>query len=309
MRLRPRAAFAAALLSAALLAAAVATGALAPSPLAAWRAAGGGPPAPEGSGGADRAGPERDPGTARPGGAGSVEVVVHTPGFWSWAMLDRSTGVIVSGPGEPEATLSTESMIKVWIVADRLRTLSEAGIAVPEPELALARVAIRDSDDQAAETLYRVGGGDAVIERLIRVCGLTGTTAYPGWWSRTEMSATDAVRMGLCVADGRAAGPDWTDWLLEEMRQVRGGTAAADQPHGGRWGIIDALPADQAARLAIKNGWTPILADGTWHVNCLAIADSWIMAVQARYPIELGLDHGAWVCAEVAGQLLGRPES
>jgi hypothetical protein len=90
-------------------------------------------------------------------------------------------------------------------------------------------------------------------------------------------------------------------------RSYAGGTtAAADQPGGGRWGIIDALPAKQAATVAIKNGWTPIWADGTWHLNCLAIADSWILAVEARYPVSLGLDHGARVCRTVAEQLLSR---
>jgi hypothetical protein len=232
-------------------------------------------------------------------------VSIDTPGYWSWALLDRATLEITGGPDRRPGTSSTESMIKVWIVADRLRTYDESGEQPPEQVLALASSAIRDSDDEAAETLYRDGGGDDVIRRLIATCELADTTAYPDWWSRTQMSARDAVRMGLCLADGRAAGPRWTEWVLAEMRQVRGTTDPADQPYGGRWGIIDALPPDQQDRLAIKNGWTPIWSDGTWHISCLAIAEDWILAVQTRYPVDLGLDHGAGICHDVARQALG----
>lgn len=247
--------------------------------------------------------PEPAVSPGRPVPAGSVPVAVETPGYWSWAALDRTTGLLAGGP-DPAGANTTESMIKVWIVADHLRRHAERGTRPPARILRLARAAIRHSDDRAAETLYVEAGGDASITRLIDICGLTGTIIYPGWWSRTEMTARDAVRMGLCLADGRAAGPEWTGWVLEEMRQVRGTIDPIDQPHGGRWGIIDALPAEVADRVAIKNGWTAIDADRTWHVNCLAIAVDWILAVQARYPVDLGLAHGAGICRDVATQVL-----
>lgn len=237
--------------------------------------------------------------------AGPVPVAVESPGFWSWAVLDRATGQIAGRQGRT-GTNTTESMIKAWIVADHLRRYVERGEQPPRRVRELGRAAIRHSDDAAAQTLYVEGGGDQVIQRLIDFCGLTGTTIYPGWWSRTEMTARDAVRMGLCLADGRAAGPEWTGWVLAQMRQVRGTVDPADQPHGGRWGIIDALPAALAGQVAIKNGWTAIAADRSWHVNCLAIAPEWILAVQARYPVGLGLAHGAGVCRDVARQVLTR---
>lgn len=241
----------------------------------------------------------------QPAPAEPIPVVVQTPGYWSWAALDRATGQLAGGP-DPAGTNTTESMIKAWIVADHLRRHTGRGARPPARILRLARAAIRHSDDMAAQTLYVEGGGDAVTARLIDICGLTSTTIYPDWWSRTEMTARDAVRMGRCLADGRAAGPEWTDWVLGEMRRVRGTIDPADQPHGGRWGIIDALPAELAERVAIKNGWTPIGADRSWHVNCLAIAADWILAVQARYPVDLGLAHGAGICRDVAAQVLAR---
>lgn len=241
----------------------------------------------------------------------TVDVTVEIDGFLSWAMLDRANGTTHTSPNATE-TSSTESMIKVWLVADHLRQVAERGARPEDRDLRDAQLAIRDSHNAAAQRLYVAGGQDAMVERMIEICGLTETfipEGGSGWWSRTQMSAVDATRLGQCVADGAAAGPDWTDWLLAEMRTVRGSTADADQRpdenfEGGRWGIIDGLPEPVVARgVAIKNGWTRIGADSSWHLNCLAITDEWVMAVMMRYPAEYSLDYGAQRCASVATQL------
>jgi hypothetical protein len=236
--------------------------------------------------------------------AGPVEVSVD--GFAAWALLDRETGR-VAGSDNMAATSSTESMIKIWLVSDYLRRTGQ-----PSAErLAQASTAIRDSDDDAAQSLYLAGGGDEVVQRMVSMCKLTDTSvARPGWWSYTQMSPRDAVRLGECVKNGTAAGPKWTAWVLEEMTQVRGTTAAKDQHEtsgGGRWGIVDGLPDEIVKRgVAIKNGWTPIVADGNWHVNCLAVADDWVLAVMLRYPTDRGLDYGANVCRTITEQLVRR---
>lgn len=242
-----------------------------------------------------------------------VTVDVPIDGFLSWAMWHRPSGQELAAPNATE-TSSTESMIKAWIVSDYLRRATEQG-AEPSPEsLRDARLAIRDSHNLAAERLYAAGGRDAVVNRLIDICGLADThipVGGSGWWSRTQMSARDAVRMGTCIADGTAAGPEWTEWVLDEMRSVRGTTAEADQRaeegfEGGRWGIIDGLPEPVREQgVAIKNGWTRIGATSSWHLNCLAIADDWVIAVMMRYPAEYSLDYGAERCASVASQLVG----
>jgi hypothetical protein len=143
---------------------------------------------------------------------------------------------------------------------------------------------------------------------MISMCGLTDTTWYDGWWSRTEMSPLDAVRLGRCVADGTAAGPTWTPWVLAQMRAVQGGVEDQQETTGGgRWGIIDGVPAAEAGALAIKNGWTAIGSDGDWHVNNLAISDDWVLAVMVRYPIAKGLQYGADVCSTLARQVITGP--
>lgn len=230
--------------------------------------------------------------------------------YFSWALLDRKTGKL-EGRTPPTATNSTESMIKVWLVSDFLRRIAEANRTPSDQDLKTASTAIRDSNDYSASSLYKSDGGDASIKRLVKTCGLTDTKLVSGKWAYTQMSARDAVRMGACVADGRAAGPKWTEWVLNEMRNVQGGVA--DQPPGycctggGHWGIIDGVPKVLAPKVSIKNGWTPLYADGLWHINCLAIHDRWILAVQTRYPISLGLQNGADICSSVAQQVIQIP--
>lgn len=237
------------------------------------------------------------------------------PPFWSWALLDRTT-LEINGSPNLTKTNTTESMIKAWIVSDYLRRAAERKQTPPQTAMQKLSTAIRDSNDYSAEWVYQQGGEDAVITRLIRTCSLTETKLYPGWWSLTQMSARDAARMGLCIADGRAAGPKWTEWVLSEMRQVRG-TVTQQQVHtgGGRWGIIDGLPAEIVPTVSIKNGWW-YHGDGRWHINCLAIGEDWVLAVQAQYPygawrsgapIPDGLAQGAEICRSVAQQLVTRP--
>ena len=59
--------------------------------------------------------------------------------------------------------------------------------------------------------------------------------------------------------------------------------------------------------MAIKNGWLFYDDDKNWHINCMALTDTWAMAVLQRYP-----GHGEWtkdytrgrnVCRDVAKEL------
>jgi hypothetical protein len=218
-------------------------------------------------------------------------VSIAAEGTLTWAFLDRTTGTRYQS-ANADVTSSTESMVKAWLAADSLTRAANGGW---EPDYDLLVPMIRDSDDDAAETVYWNNGGNASIERMISTCQLQDTEIYDGWWSLTMMSARDAVGLGECIADGTAAGAG-TAWLLDEMRQVEG---------EGRFGVVDALTPDGAAGLAIKNGWTLHWDDDEWRVNCLAIDNEWVLAVMTRYPGELGLSYGSQLCAEVARQILG----
>ena len=212
-------------------------------------------------------------------------------GTLSWAYLNRATGEQYSSPNAT-TTSYTESMIKAWLAADELTRSERSG---RQPNLNLIVPMIRDSDNNAAEILWLKNGADGSTSRMIQTCQLTDTRIYSGWWSMTMMSARDAVRLGDCIANGAAAGPHWTEWLMNEMRQVRG---------EGRFGIVDAVGPTVAETLAMKNGWTLHYNDYRWRVNCLAIDHDWILAVMVVYPGRHGLGYGANLCASVAKQVL-----
>ncbi|MEU2613041.1 hypothetical protein ABZ570_15890 [Micromonospora sp. NPDC007271] len=216
-------------------------------------------------------------------------------GWYSWSVLDKRTGKIIGSKNMGE-TSTTASMIKSWIVADYLRRTAEAGQTPSAAKLADATKIIRDSDNTRAEQFYNNVGRSESIKRLIKTCGLTDSkVSSDGGWSRTELSPRDTARLGLCIDDGRAAGPKWTKWLLDEMRLVRG---------DGDFGIRKAFPAKVQKTIAIKNGWIDRQREQEMHINCLAIGDTWTMGVMVRYPINMGYDYGMKNCQKITEALL-----
>lgn len=222
-------------------------------------------------------------------------VTVTSSGFWSWALIDRTTGTL-SGSDNQSTAQRTASMIKAWLASDYLRLAAEKGTTPSTTQLNTLSIMIRDSDNTAATNTYASVGEEESIARLIDICELTDTEAGINW-AKTTVSARDAVRMGACIADGRAAGDTWTDWVLTEMQSVRG---------SGLFGPIEVLPDEEAEQTAIKNGWV-VFDDGNWHVNCLAIAPTWILAVETVYESSLGVDYGEEICRSVTEQLMADP--
>jgi hypothetical protein len=234
--------------------------------------------------------PEPEPLAVRP-----ATVTVASAGWLSWAMMDQRTGKIY-GSKNMASTSTTASLIKAWIGADFLRRSAAAGDDPSETRMRQLTIMIRNSDNVAASALWDVVGGGASTKRMIKTCDMTDSRSHPNW-SNTRLSPRDITRLGACIADGRAAGPRWTAWLLKEMRLVRG---------IGDFGIRKAFPAGVAKTIAIKNGWVTRDALGQWHVNCLAIGDGWTMGVMTQYPTNLDYTYGASLCKKVAAQLRAR---
>ncbi|MEV0003321.1 hypothetical protein AB0H28_13670 [Micromonospora sp. NPDC050980] len=217
-------------------------------------------------------------------------------GWYAWSVLDKRTGKII-GSANMSETSTTASLIKSWVVADYLRRSAEDGRTPSDAKLADATQIIRDSDNTRAQQFYESVGSAASIKRLISICKLTDSkVAADGGWSRTLLSARDTARLGLCIDDGRAAGPKWTKWLLNEMRLVRG---------VGDFGIRKAFPAAQQQKIAIKNGWIDRQKEKEYHVNCLAIGDTWTMGVMVKSPFSVGgWDYGMKACEQITEALL-----
>ncbi|MDG4803482.1 hypothetical protein [Micromonospora sp. WMMD980] len=217
-------------------------------------------------------------------------------GWYAWSVLDKRTGKIIGSKNMGE-TSTTASLIKSWVVADYLRRSAEDGRTPSDAKLADATRIIRDSDNTRAQEFYESVGSAASIKRLISICKLTDSkVAADGGWSRTLLSPRDTARLGLCIDDGRAAGPKWTKWLLNEMRLVRG---------DGDFGIRKAFPAAEQKKIAIKNGWIDRQKEKEYHVNCLAIGDTWTMGVMVKSPFSVGgWDYGMKACEQITEALL-----
>ncbi|GIF74248.1 hypothetical protein [Asanoa siamensis] len=240
-------------------------------------------------------------------------VSVKVDGFYAWALMDLKSGKISGSKNSATQTSSTESMIKTWIVSDYLHALDKKGAPLTSSAKSMIERTIRDSNDTDASKLNAAMGGTAQTKRMISTCGLKNTKLgtvpdYVGWWSFTEMSAQDVTRLGQCIQSGKAAGEKYTPLVLSEMSKVRGTvTQQAKTQGGGRWGIIDGLPKEIVTRegpISIKNGWTPLVYDGDWHISCMAISKDWVLAVQTRYPASKPLSYGAKVCQDTATQLV-----
>jgi hypothetical protein len=261
-----------------------------------------GVPAPPGAGRAEAA-PERrmEPADGPRLSAPADPIRVPGASLFGWTLLDHITGAMAGSANSATVTNTVESMIKPWIAADHLRRLADDDRRPTRAALDELTLMIVDSHDPAAEKYFHLGGTDAVTRRLVSVCDLDRVRMVSAKWSFTEMTPRDAARYGRCLADGRAAGPEWTVWILDTMKKVRGdvGDQVSNEVQGGRWGIIDGLPPELAREVAIKNGWTSYV-DG-WHVNCLAVHPEWTLAVMLRMAT---LRAAAKACEEVAKALV-----
>jgi hypothetical protein len=206
-----------------------------------------------------------------------------------WAVLDMKTGLF-AGSSNWDKPVYLMSMIKPWIVADYFNQHTQRPTDDTLNQLASMIV---DSNDQAA---YKYFSGQPSWDRLIRTCGLSELVPRSWSWSLTQMSARDAVRLGYCIYSGMATTPQWTAWIIDKMRHVRG-----DGDFGPR------LLFQDRTIVATKNGWYNW--QGKWYVNCLSITDDWAISTLQQWPYEGGtLQYGIGlanpICKSVADQVL-----
>jgi len=229
----------------------------------------------------------------------SATAFVHGRSGWaSWAVYDQLTKRWYGDSRQAQVN-NTESMIKVWIAADLIMGVQQTGrTTLTAYERSLISKMIRYSDDQATENVYRLRGRNEVINRLIRICGLTDTyIGKTNRWSWTKMSPRDGVRMGLCIMPAKHLWTPYANYLLGEMRSVAPSNA---------FGIQQAYPAGDGVRIAVKNGWTAQGALSIWNVNCLGIwgaGNRWLLVVETRYPVNLEQGYGAITCQETTRRL------
>jgi hypothetical protein len=238
-----------------------------------------------------------------PPGLRYAPVTIRDPAeFLGWALADRTdptaAPVVTGSRNFPTGTSTAEMMMSAGIVADYLRQHPTITAQV-QHELATAIVT---GGWAITQKYYLLGGADALVRRLVSICGLRHTTVAPNSWTDTTMTPEDAVGYGVCLADGRAAGEQWTGWLLDTMRQATGANRA---------GIVNGLPGVLAQQASIGGGATFQPTDHLWHQSCLAILPHAVLVVLLRYAgpnTPTGMSTGARICASVASQLVYVPE-
>jgi hypothetical protein len=242
------------------------------------------------------------PVTVTAGKSPVVAVDVPKSTWYAWQWVNLTTGERYGSANAATEATNTESMIKPWIGADYLTRLAKTGRKLSAADKALISTMIRLSDNTAAQTLWRRGGGDAVIQRAIDECGLSRTSVFRDWWSKTQITAADATTMMSHILDLAKTSPS-VAWMVDElMRSVDPSNA---------FGIAEVLAqADPGVRPAIKNGWTAHTAAGRWNLNCLAqwqptgSDDHILLAILTRYPVANGQAYGEKLARDLTRQLI-----
>jgi hypothetical protein len=156
------------------------------------------------------------------------------------AVLDLDTGEY-SGAGDDTGLFPSESVAKVLIATELLLTGQMHGTTA-----SLARSMITASDDDAADLLYPLAGGDAVLPRVAAHYGVPGLgrpPATPGWWGLTQINARGLVQLYAALQRDPVVRP----WLTDAMAHAT--AVAADGTHQF-FGLPAAAPGS-----AIKQGW------------------------------------------------------
>lgn len=217
---------------------------------------------------------------------------VSTDHTWAWALIDRQSGIMVGSENWATSQYILSS-IKPWIAADYFNSHPDVSQAVLNDFTSM----IVDSNDAIAYTYW---GGSNSLTRLIQACGLTDVVRRDWSWSLTEFSARDDARYMDCLYTGHATSPEWTAWLLDKMRNVRG---------EGDFGIRELF--NPRTSVATKNGWYDW--EGRWYVNCLAATDKWSLAITQQWPapgrwsggdLKPGIAAADPICTSLAKQVL-----
>ncbi|MER5321300.1 hypothetical protein [Streptosporangium roseum] len=163
-----------------------------------------------------------------------------------YVVFDRQAGGVTSHRNAHRRFRSA-SVVKILIAIDFLETRR----SVSRSDLALLRVMLRVSDDDAATSFWTRGGRGRIIERTARRLRLTDTSPppadLPGFWGYTSISALDIARTYRYLLDD--ADPKVSGLILGHLRKAgQCGSDGFDQYFG--------IPRGVARPWAVKQGWS-----------------------------------------------------
>jgi hypothetical protein len=224
-------------------------------------------PAPDPGSASDPAGPDPtlspgtfDVGAVVPDRAASLTAALDAyaatvPAQFAVAVLDHRTGTSYTYGGD--LAIRTASVVKVDILTAVVLQAQDAGRDLTASEQSLAAAMIRNSDNDAASTLWWSIGGSAGLAASEARLGLTQTVPGAGeYWGATTTTVADRIRLLDIIADPAGPLAGYGECILGLM-----GTVELDQA----WGVSAA--ATGADEVALKNGWIGL--DDGWTVNSI----------------------------------------
>ncbi|MDR3070735.1 MAG: class A beta-lactamase-related serine hydrolase [Propionibacteriaceae bacterium] len=200
-------------------------------------------------------------------------------------ILDLNSGETYSHNGEYAS--QNASMIKPMIVLMALRKAAADGGTPTNEQLELAAKAIRESDNDAASTLWEYAGGADAYQALAADLGMENTHRQDGKpdWSWTWTTPEDQVALVTALAEGNAALPDSDrEFVFNLMAEVK-----EDQTWGVGTPRLNAETAKDALEVHLKNGWVQFKSsDGLWAVNSMGQLEGegrhYRLAIMSRTP-------------------------
>jgi hypothetical protein len=189
------------------------------------------------------------------------------------ALFDTKTHKLYTA-GKATTPWATESVVKVFIAARLLLT----GQMVGGTEKTAYRM-ITQSDDDAADDLYGLAGGDSIVPLLAKhykISGLGSPPARSGWWGNTHVTAKGLAIFYAKVKKDPKVGP----WLINAMKHT---TKIASDGQNQYFGIPAGIK-----KFAIKQGWG---ADGDCFCQVVFNSSGF---VQSRYTVVLLTAGGSW---------------
>ncbi|MEU0971246.1 serine hydrolase [Streptomyces sp. NPDC005917] len=192
-------------------------------------------------------------------GSGDFRTAVRTPAEArvTAAVLDLDGSGREPAVYGDDTPYDTASIVKVDILAALLLHARDHRRALTARESTQAEVMIRDSDNDAANALWRAIGGAPGLESANKRLGLTSTAGGPGGrWGLTRTTARDQIRL-LRAVFGSGPTP------LDTASRSRIGTLMTEIATEQSWGVSAAADSGWA----LKNGWLMRNTTRLWDIN------------------------------------------
>lgn len=180
-----------------------------------------------------------------------------TDGNLSVAVLDPATGEVMTAGAK--RSYVTASIVKVDILATLLLQAQEEGRSLTSNERATATIMIKESDNKAADRLWRVIGGASGLRAANTEFGLKETVPSGYAWGLTKTTAADQLRLLTALTSDTSA-------LNAASRAYIVGLMSAVQTDQS-WGV--SVAADTGTVTTLKNGWLPRNTNGLWVINSI----------------------------------------